>query len=519
MVKKARAKTIMFLGTGSDVGKSVLAAALCRVLKQDGFKVAPFKSQNMALNSFVTKDGGEMGRAQVMQAEAARVEPHVDMNPILLKPTSQKGSQVIVLGRPVGNMTASQYYNYKTRLIPVVLDAFKRLARQYDVIVMEGAGSAVELNLKHHDIVNLFMAKMVQAPCILVGDIDRGGIFAAILGSLHVMENEEKQLIKGVIVNKFRGDPSLFDSGIKLLEEMSGRPVLGVVPYFKHIVLPQEDSVALTRMQGKNERGDSINVGVIRLPYISNYTDFDVFEKESDVSVNYIDSPERIFEQDVIIIPGSKNTIDDLLFLHESGLGDAVRSFCKSGRMVIGICGGYQMLGYVVKDPHGCESRFSEIKGLEIIPMITEIAKEKITRQVEARINRSHPFWNECSVNDVLVGYEIHMGRSYGCSQNSGGEGLFKILKRHGEKLSNPVDDGMASEKLNAWGTYIHGIFDNDSFRRWLLALIASLRGKTIKSADSTEKYNDWKERQYDLLADWFRNHVDLAKLYEIIGL
>ncbi len=514
-----KAKTIMFLGTGSDVGKSVLAAALCRVLHQDGVKVVPFKAQNMALNSFVTPDGGEMGRAQVMQAEAAGIEPHVDMNPILLKPTSYRGSQVIVLGRPIGNMSASDYYRYKSRLLPVVMEAFERLAHRYDVIVMEGAGSAVELNLKSHDLVNLSMAKMVNSPCVLVGDIDRGGIFAALLGSLYLLDKDEKQLIKGLIVNKFRGDPSLFESGIELLEEKSGKPVLGVVPYFKDIILPQEDSVALSRIGRRLPERDSLNIGIVRLPYISNYTDFDVFEREPGVSVNYFDSPELTFKQDLIIIPGSKNTINDLIFLHESGLADSIRSFWKTGRMVIGVCGGYQILGLHVRDYEGCESNVPEIKGLEILPIVTEMLKEKITRQVEAKINEKHPFWNGCSVSEVLKGYEIHMGRSYNPSGKEIDFGLFIILKRLGMTVHNQVYDGMASEKHKAWGTYIHGIFDNDSFRRWLLSAVASYAGKVLPSGEDSKSYLTWKNEQYDRLASLFRQHVDMDRLYEIIGL
>ncbi len=516
---KKTTKTIMFLGTGSDVGKSVLAAALCRVLHQNGVKVAPFKAQNMALNSFVTRDGGEMGRAQVMQAEAAGIEPHVDMNPILLKPTSYKGSQVIVLGRPVGNMSASDYYRYKSKLLPVVMEAFERLAQRYDVIVMEGAGSAVELNLKSHDLVNLSMAKMVNSPCILVGDIDRGGIFAALLGSLYLLDEEEKQLIKGLIVNKFRGDPSLFKSGIGLLEEKSGKPVLGVIPYFKDIILPQEDSVALSRISKRLPEEDSLNIGVVRLPYISNYTDFDVFEREPGVSVNYFDSPEFTFNQDLIIIPGSKNTINDLIFLHESGLADSIRSFWKTGRMVIGVCGGYQILGLYVKDYHGCESTVPEIKGLEILPMVTEMSKEKITRQVEAKINEAHPFWDGCSIPEVLKGYEIHMGRSYAPSEEEMNPGLFIILKRLGAATESQIYDGMASKKHRAWGTYIHGIFDNDSFRKWLLSAVASYSGKALPFSKNSWNYFTWKNEQYDLLASLFRKHVDMDRLYKIIGL
>jgi len=520
-----RAKTVMFVGTGSDVGKSVLAAALCRVLKQDGFRVAPFKAQNMALNSFVTADGGEMGRAQVMQAEAAGVEPHVDMNPILLKPTSNKGSQVIVLGKPVGNFEAVSYYRYKHQLLPVVLDAFDRLSRTYDVVVMEGAGSAVELNLKEHDLVNLAMARRTNTPCVLVGDIDRGGIFAALVGSIMLMEPEERELIKGLIVNKFRGDPALFESGTKLLEKLSGRPVLGLVPYFDDIILPEEDSVALARRVCKGLALESINIGVVRLPHISNYTDFDAFSRDSRVEVHYFASPELIFNFDSVVIPGSKNTIEDLLFLHESGLADAIRAFWKSGRMVVGICGGYQMLGVEVKDPWGCESRRTEIKGLEILPMITEMHADKITRQAKAEIRKDHHFWNYWAgfigvPEGSIEGYEIHMGRSLelpGSGENL--SGIFRITERRGEKMPIPVEDGMASARGLAWGTYLHGIFDNDLFRKWFVAAVASTVGKSIDVKNEVSGYWIWKDEQYNLLAEHFRKHVSVEKLYRIIGL
>ena len=322
-----RARSVMYLGTGSDVGKSVLAAAFCRILKRQGYRVAPFKAQNMALNSFITPAGSEMGRAQVVQAEAAGIEPHVDMNPVLLKPTSHMGSQVIVLGKAVGNFSAMDYYRYKRDLLPVVRAAYERLAQNYDVVVLEGAGSAVELNLKEHDLVNMSMAQWADARCILVGDIDRGGIFAALLGSFMLLEPHEQQRIIGFMVNKLRGDPELFRNGVDILESRAERPVLGVIPYFDHIALPEEDSVALGRRMKRGSgasSGGKSTIGVVRLPFISNYTDFDPFEQEPEVQLTYFDRPDQVFDLDAVILPGSKNTLEDLDFLQRTGLADAI---------------------------------------------------------------------------------------------------------------------------------------------------------------------------------------------------
>ncbi|MCX7823365.1 MAG: cobyric acid synthase [Syntrophobacterales bacterium] len=515
-----RAKSIMFLGTGSDVGKSLLAAALCRVLKQDGYRVAPFKAQNMALNSFVTAEGGEMGRAQVVQAEAAGVEPHVDMNPILLKPTSQVGSQVIVLGRPIGNMIARDYYRYKKNLTEVVKEAYERLAKAYDVIVMEGAGSAVELNLKEHDIVNLAMAKMVKAPCILIGDIDRGGIFASLIGSLYLMEPEERELIAGLMVNKFRGDIDLFKEGVEILERLSHKPVLGVVPHFNHIHIHEEDSVALTRKTLSREEDyqpEEVLIGVVRLPYISNYTDFDILERENGVRLKYFNSPEDVFSFDAIIIPGSKNTLSDLATLHESGMVDALKAFAKRGRTLVGICGGYQMLGKLVRDKEGLESNLREIEGLGLIPMVTEMFKDKITYQVEAFPNPNHPLWkNYPNLEQPLKGYEIHMGRSFPTKGDV--EPLFNLRRIGTSYVSESQTDGLTGDVGKCWGTYIHGIFDNDIFRKWFIRNIAMERRKPLGRSQEIEFFK-WKEHQYDLLAEHFRTHVNIELIYKIIGL
>ncbi|MEM5789938.1 MAG: cobyric acid synthase [Syntrophobacteraceae bacterium] len=509
----SKAKPLMFLGTGSDVGKSVLAAAFCRILRQEGYRVAPFKAQNMALNSYITPEGGEMGRAQVVQAEAAGIDPHVDMNPVLLKPTSHMGSQVIVLGRAIGNLSARDYYEYKKELVSVVRDSFDRLSSRYDIIVMEGAGSAVELNLKPHDLVNMAMAEMADARCILVGDIDRGGIFAALLGSYSLLEPSERARVAGFIVNKLRGDPALFTEGTSIIESRSGRPVLGVVPWFDHIALPEEDSVALGRRMGKNggsHEKDTVLIGVVRLPFISNYTDFDCFEHDPRVKLVYFDKPARAFDFDAVVLPGSKNTIEDLAALGRTGMSDAIRAYYKSGGTVVGLCGGYQMMGKVVRDPLGMESALTEIPGLGLLDMETEMYPEKVTSQVEAVLSGDPGLFQDCA--GPLHGYEIHMGRS----TSLGGAGtLFRIQCRDGK----PVDiaDGLIQSCGRAWGTYIHGIFDNDEFRNSFVRGIAQRSGKEPPPTDGPLNYRQWKDRQYDLLAEYVRRHVDVHRILEAV--
>ncbi|MEJ5349523.1 MAG: cobyric acid synthase [Desulfosoma sp.] len=521
-MKSRSAKTLMFLGTGSDVGKSVLAAAFCRIFKQDGYGVAPFKAQNMALNSYITPEGGEIGRAQAVQAEAAGIAPHVDMNPILLKPTSSMGSQVIVLGKAIGNFSAKEYYAYKKELVSVVQKAFERLAACYDIVVLEGAGSAVELNLKEHDLVNLAMARLAQSPCLLVGDIDRGGLFAALLGSLMLMEKEEQALIAGFIVNKFRGDPDLFQTGVRILEERSHRPVLGVIPYFQHIAVPEEDSVALARRVKKRsevqECSERYRIGVVRLPYISNYTDFDCLERDSRVDLVYFEKPPDVFRCDAVILPGSKNTIEDMLSLERSGMADALRAYHKSGGILVGICGGYQMLGRRIVDPLGTESRVQETQGLGLLPMITEMASEKITSQVIARLRLPSPLGSE----DLfpLHGYEIHMGRSR-FEDGAFTQALLEVVQRNGLDVPfHEAADGAWTDDGRVWGTYLHGIFDNDSFRDRFLAFVAARKGKSSDGQTSQPfQFFRWKEEQYDLLADFVRRHCDVDRIYRIMGL
>jgi len=540
--QRIQARALMFLGTGSDVGKSVLAAAFCRIFKQDGYRVAPFKAQNMALNSFITPAGGEMGRAQVVQAEAAGLEPQVEMNPILLKPTSHMGSQVIVRGRSIGNFSARDYYDYKLRLLPVVRECYRSLAERFDIMVLEGAGSAVELNLKDHDLVNLAMAELADARCILVGDIDCGGIFAALLGSLMLMTDTERARVIGLMVNKLRGDPGLFTSGVEILEQRGGRPVLGVVPHFSHIAVAEEDSVALgarlARSAGAGARidsggpGDRPAIGVLRLPFVSNYTDFDCFEQDPQVDLVYFERAGQAFQFDAVILPGSKNTLEDLQFLRNSGLADVLVGYHQAGGVLIGICGGYQMLGRGIRDPRRVESDLDELPGLGLLDMVTEMAAEKITTQVEARTAAA--VWAPAPVREhteggregaeadreILSGYEIHMGRSTALGTEP--VACFQVLRRNGRPVA-PADaaDGLMAADGRVWGTYIHGIFDNDNFRRRWLDWLRARSGKIGPAATTTDAfcYRSWKDEQYDLLADHVRRHTDVAAVYRLLGM
>ena len=484
------AKVIMVQGTMSNAGKSLVVAGLCRIFKQDGYRVAPFKSQNMALNSFITKEGLEMGRAQVMQAEAAGMEPMVCMNPILLKPTTDKGSQVIVNGEVLGNMPAKEYFKYKTKLIPDIVKAFQKLEEYADVIVIEGAGSPAEINLKENDIVNMGIAKLVDAPVLLVGDIDRGGVFAQLLGTIMLLEEDEKARIKGLIVNKFRGDKTILDPGITMLEERGGIPVTGVLPYM-HVKLDDEDSLS-ERLTSKG-RG-AVNVAVIRLPRISNFTDFSAFERIDGVKVTYVTRPEELADADIVILPGSKNTIGDLKWLRESGMEASIYRFAQE-KPVMGICGGYQMMGLSVNDPDGVEGSIRQMPGLGLLPVDTVMESSKVTRQVSFRFLDSEKA--DCT------GYEIHMGRT---------EAAQFAQCRTLNTFSDGCQDGCYVDS-HTMGTYIHGILDNPQVIDSLLAPFAS--AKTSASATS---YNDFKQQQYDLLADHVRSHLNIPQLYKIMS-
>lgn len=487
-------KVIMVQGTMSGAGKSLMVAGLCRMMKQDGYRVAPFKSQNMALNSFITKEGLEMGRAQVMQAEAAGIEPLVCMNPILLKPTDHTGSQVIVNGRPIGNMSARDYFAYKRNLIPDIMNAFHRLEEMADIIVIEGAGSPAEINLRENDIVNMGLAELVDAPVLLVGDIDRGGVFAQLLGTLMLLAKEERERVKGLIINKFRGDVSLLDSGIEILEQRARIPVMGVIPYMD-IELEDEDS--LTRRFAKREPG-RIDMAVIRYPRISNFTDFNVFEQLPDVSVRYVVSAAELGSPDMIFLPGSKNTMGDLHWMRENGLEEAVKKMAAE-IPVCGICGGYQMLGEQITDSEGLETGGS-MKGMGLLPVVTDLEREKIRRQVRGNVNLTGGVFSTLS-GLSYEGYEIHMGRS-------------NVLSC-GKKEQEPVF--VSGSNPNVYGTYVHGIFDKGAIASALAGALAERKG-IVLDQEFCDDYRDYKEKQYDKLADTLSKHLDMEKVYGLLN-
>jgi adenosylcobyric acid synthase len=499
-----KAKSLQICGTGSGVGKSVIVAGLCRIFLQDGFKVCPFKAQNMALNSFVTKEQGEIGRAQASQATACRIEPSVDMNPILIKPTSDVGAQIIVRGKPCGNMKATEYIKHKKSLKKVVRESFERLKNIYDIIVIEGAGSPAEINLKKHDLVNMKMAEYAHAPVILVGDIDKGGVFAWIIGTLELLTKKERSMIKGIIINKFRGDKSLLSPAIKFLERRLGIKVLGVVPYFKDIKIAEEDSVSLEcavkSVENGIQRKDVINIAVIHLPHISNFTDFDALEKEGDVVLRYVRTPEELNSPDLIIIPGTKNTIFDLKYLKAQGFARKIISIISSNNsaFLLGICGGYQMLGNKICDKHHLESNSGEIEGLGLLPIRTHLAKNKVLAQVKAK---------EISSGIEISGYEIHHGIS---KYRRDYKPFFEILERNGKEAG--YFDGLKREDNRVLGTYIHGLFDTDTFRREFLNKIRQSKG--WQSLPKKIHFNP--DREFDKLAKLLRENVNMKLLYEI---
>ncbi len=483
------AKNIMIQGTMSNAGKSLLCAGLCRILKQDGYRVAPFKSQNMALNSFITKDGGEMGRAQVVQAEAAGIEPDVRMNPILLKPTTDVGSQVIVAGQVQGNMRAMEYYRKKQAYIPAILEAYNSLAAENDIIVIEGAGSPAEINLKQEDIVNMGLARLVDAPVLLVGDIDRGGVFAQLYGTVALLEEDERKRIKGTIVNKFRGDRSILEPGIRILEELCGVPVAGVIPY-THVDIDDEDS--LTERFAQTTERKLVDIAVIRLPRISNFTDFTPFERYANVSLRYVERVADLHSPDMILIPGTKSTIADLKWLRQSGLEAAVLKAASAGTLVFGICGGYQMLGRTVRDPDQVEAAgTTEIQGLGLLDMDTVFLGEKVQTQVSGTFEGVTGLLS-CLNGMDYTGYEIHMGRSQ-------------------EKLPPLQGTG------NVYGSYVHGIFDAPGVSDEILKALCAQKGLDF-AALGTFDLQEYKERQYDLLADAVRGGLDMELVYRIIN-
>lgn len=499
----AKAKSIMIQGTMSNVGKSLLTAGLCRIFAQDGYKVAPFKSQNMALNSFITEEGLEMGRAQVMQAEAAGIAPVAAMNPILLKPTTDMGSQVIVNGRVQGNMTAIEYYKNKKKYISAILDAYHSLEEEYDIIVLEGAGSPAEINLKQDDIVNMGMAEMAKAPVLLAGDIDRGGVFAQLLGTLALLTEEERNHVKGLIVNKFRGNKEILMPGIDMLEDMGKVPVVGIVPYLQ-VDIDDEDSLS-ERFSGKETIG-LVDIAVIRLPKISNFTDFNPFEGFEEVSLRYVSRPADLREPDIIIVPGSKNTIDDMMWLRETGMEVKIKRHAAQGKTVIGICGGYQMLGETIHDPEGVEHQGS-IVGMGLLPVETTFQREKTRTRVEGNFGSVGGRLQGLS-GVPFEGYEIHMGST----KVAKGDALSYItrLGSSGEKK----EDGAFCE--NVYGTYVHGIFDEPKVVQEIISSILKEKGiSAVKGLVLDRKA--YKEKQYDILAEGVRKNMDMEFIYQII--
>lgn len=495
-------RPIMFVGTCSDAGKSIINTAFCRIFLQDGYSPAPFKAQNMSLNSYSTIEGREMGRAQVVQAEACSIIPHTDMNPVLLKPSGETFSQVILNGHPIGSYSAKEYFASENKnrnfLFREALNAFHRLKERYNPIVLEGAGSISELNLKNKDITNMRMALHTQASTFLVADIDRGGIFGSVYGTIALLSPEEKALIKGIIINKFRGDTSLFEDGRKILKELTGIPVVGIVPYFHDIKIEEEDSVVLESKK-KKFCSNKVNIAIIRLKQMSNFTDFDVLEIDSRFNLYYTNKTEDIEMADILVIPGSKNTLSDLQYLQESGTADTIVSMYKKGKKIIGICGGYQMMGIKVEDPDNIEGNLKSVVGLGLLPQYTIIEKNKITQQ------RKFEFLPSATNTDkkrpaICKGYEIHMGRTFLLPQTSASPVI---------KLENGEMDGYYLNN-HCWGCYMHGIFDNPVILDYLAE---EANSKSTLPFD----YSEYKEAQYNKLAEFIRKHVDVEYIYSTL--
>ena len=487
----------------SNAGKSLIVAGLCRIFKQDGYRVAPFKSQNMALNSFITEDGLEMGRAQVMQAEAAGIRPSVLMNPILLKPTNDVGSQVIVNGEVLGTMSARDYFKYKKTLVPDVMKAYNALAAENDIIVIEGAGSPAEINLKDEDIVNMGMAKMAKAPVLLVGDIDRGGVFAQLIGTVELLEDDEKAMVKGLIINKFRGDKTILDPGVVMLEERSGIPVVGVAPYLD---IQVEDEDSLTERFDRKQEAGVIDIAVVRTPRISNFTDFNPFESIPGVSLRYVKHPRDLHSPDMIILPGTKNTMGDLIWMRESGMEAAVLKEASRGKLIFGVCGGYQMLGETLSDPHGVENGGS-MKGMGLLPMETVFAEKKTRTRVQGHFDQLSGVFAPLSGAEI-EGYEIHMGES-----------ILKDNAGTATKITDSVSGKKKEEGAfagNVCGTYIHGVFDKEASAEAIIRVIGEKKGIDVENMTGVD-FAAFKEQQYDILAAELRKHLDMKKIYEIL--
>jgi adenosylcobyric acid synthase len=503
------ARTIMIQGTASSVGKSLLAAAMCRMLRQDGLRVAPFKAQNMALNSCVTPDGGEIGRAQFVQAEAARVAPTVDMNPILLKPEGDARSQVVVHGKPIGVFGARDYHAKKPDLRAKVAESLLRLREQFDVVVIEGAGSPAEINLKDRDLVNMFVARIADAPVLLVGDIDRGGVFAALLGTLELLDADERARVAGLVINKFRGDVELLRPGLDFIAERTGVPVMGVVPYMRALRVADEDSVSLDHRAARPRADASqIEIAVVRLPRISNYNDFEPLEHESGVVVRFVEQASEIDRADLVVVPGTKSTMADLAWLRASGIADAVVARAAQGKPVLGICGGCQMLGGAIEDPYGVESDAPRAEGLGLLPLATRFERAKTTAQVEGIVHRGSFF--DAAPMSPVTGYEIHMGTALATAPDAA---PFCVQKRNGARVV--VGDGAVSADGAVVGTMIHGLFDEGPLRGQVLA---SLRARRGLAAPVTVEAPFDKHAEYDRIADVLRRSIDRERLAKLLG-
>lgn len=486
----------MVVGTSSGAGKSITVTALCRVLTKDGYKVSPFKSQNMALNSFVTKSGLEMGRAQVVQAYACMIEPEAYMNPILLKPTTDRKIQIIVNGKSIGNMSGIEYGKFKTSLKPEIMKSYDYIRENYDISILEGAGSPVEINIKGEDIANMKMAEMADSPVILVADIDRGGVFASIYGTIMLMSEKERARVKGVIINKFRGDINILKSGLEEIEKLTGIPVIGVMPY-TNVDIEDEDSVTERFKRLQKKKG--INISVIKLKHISNFTDIDALRMVEDINIKYINSVDEMGEEDIIIIPGTKNTIDDLKELKDNGIATEIIKASKNGKVIIGICGGFQMLGEKIKDPYGIESEIKEIPGLGLLELETVMEKEKNTTQYEGKLSNCTGLL-EGLEGEEIKGYEIHQGVTFGNESKVNDEDrIVTVIKEE-----------------NIFATYLHGIFENEKITRNILNKVRAKKGIELQMKGIT--FDEYREQQLDKLEKIFRENVDIDKIYEILG-
>ena len=501
--EKSKVQAIAILGTGSDVGKTLVAAGLCRLLYRTGVKVVPFKAQNMSLNSFVTLEGGEMGRAQVLQAQACGLPAHVDMNPVLLKPEADHASQVIVQGKVWARQDAQEYFGKKAALFEFVKASYDRLSQKYEIVVIEGAGSAAEMNLRDRDIVNWSVVEMADASVVLVADIDRGGVFAQVIGTMDLLAPEERQRVIGVVINKFRGDAKLFEDGVQMIEQRTKVPVLGVLPYLQNLELDQEDSVEIERYRATPFLPTTVNIAVLLLPHMSNFTDFNQLAAESDVSLRYVRSPDELNGADVVMIPGSKTTIADVKYLKNEGFKYAISNQVKSGAEIVGVCGGFQMLGRQIVDPHGAEGG-GTTEGLGLLDITTELIVNKKTTQV-----RAHPLHVHSAIECVVEGYEIHMGMT----KVKGLQPSFRI-----DGGSETAFDGACSEDGRVWGTYIHGVFDQPAFRRLWLNRIRLRKGLVSLDPTVSETVSQRLSDALDRWADHMDKHLNIEPIRTVLG-